>query len=87
MIDVYIRRLHIRVLKHITKSPTQDTGSYEVTVPDAAVLASFFYWDDNPDRRSIINAMSNEEAMGKARDLALSKTNWMEDVEKKPARG
>ena len=61
--------MHIRVLKHVSKIPTQDTGSYEVVFPDGR-SSVFFYWDENPGRRLITNAMSNEEAMRKARDLA-----------------
>ena len=61
--------MRIRVLKHITKIPTRDTGSYEVVFPDGR-SSVFFYWDEIPGRRSLTNAMSNEEAMRKARDLA-----------------
>jgi hypothetical protein len=37
--------MRIRVLKHIAKIPTQDTGSYEVAFPDGRPSV-FFYWDD-----------------------------------------
>jgi hypothetical protein len=61
--------MHIRVLKHIAKIPTQDTGSYEVAFPDGRESV-YFYWDDNPGRRAITQAMSNTEAFLKAKELA-----------------
>jgi len=70
VIDVYIRRMHIRVLKHIAKIPTQDTGSYEVAFPDGRPSV-FFYWDENPGRRSITNAKVKNPAspaMNRAKD-------------------
>ena len=74
---IYIRRMHIRVLKHITKIPTQDTGSCEVAFPDGR-SSVFFYWDENPGHRSITKAMSHEEAMRKARDLARTEQDRLD---------
>jgi len=71
--------MRIRVLKHIAKIPTQDTGSYEVAFPDGR-SSVFFHWDENPGRRSITNAMSNEEAMRKARDLARTEQDKLDGV-------
>jgi len=48
---------------------TRDSGSYEIAYPDRRPSV-YFYWDDNPGRRSITQRMSNKEALLKAKDLA-----------------
>ena len=54
----------IRLLKHTSPTATQDSGSYEVVFPDGRESV---YWDDNPGRRAITQAMSNKEAFLKAK--------------------
>ena len=56
----------IRLFKH---SAVPDSGSYEVSFPDDRPSV-YFYWDDNPGRRSITLALSSEEAEFQAKNLA-----------------
>jgi hypothetical protein len=39
----------------------------------------YFYWDDNPGRRSITQALSSEEAERKAKDLARTEQKKLLD--------
>jgi hypothetical protein len=64
-----MRRMKIRLLKHISEIPSQDCGSFEIKFPDGRPSV-YFYWDDNPGRRSITQRLSSEEAERKAKDLA-----------------
>jgi hypothetical protein len=59
----------IRPLKHTAAPEVPDSGSYEVRFPDGRESV-YFYWDDNPGRRSITRKLSSEEAERKAKDLA-----------------
>jgi hypothetical protein len=76
--------MQIRVLKHVTDIPFRDTGSYEIKFPDGR-QSVYFYWDDNPGRRSITQAMSSEEAERKAKDLARTEQDKL-DGEDEDAR-
>jgi hypothetical protein len=60
--------MKIRLLKHTAAPAVPDSGSYEVKFPDGRP-GVYFYWDDNPGRRSITMALSSEEAERKAKDL------------------
>jgi len=64
-----MRPQKILVLKHSAAPEIPDSGSYEVCFPDGRE-SIYFYWDDNPGRRSITLALSGEEAERKAKDLA-----------------
>jgi hypothetical protein len=61
--------MKIRLLKHTAAPDVPDCGSYEGRFPDGR-QSTYFYWDDNPGRRSITLALSSEEAERKAKDLA-----------------
>ena len=61
--------MKIRLLKHTAAPAVPDCGSYEVAFPDGRP-SIYFYWDDNPGRRSITHALSSEEAERQAKDLA-----------------
>ena len=45
------------------------SGSYEARFPDGRD-SIYFYWDNNPGRRSITQKLSSEEAERKAKELA-----------------
>jgi len=64
-----MRPRKIRLVKHTAYPEVRDSGSYEVRFPDGRPSV-YFYWDDNPGRRSITLALSSEEAEQKAKDLA-----------------
>jgi len=59
----------IRLLRHTASPAVPDSGSYEVRFPDGRESV-YFYFDDNPGRRSITRKLSGEEAERKAKDLA-----------------
>ena len=61
--------MKIRLLKHTAAPFVPDSGSYEVNFPDDRDSV-YFYFDDNPGRRSITLSMSSEEAELKAKELA-----------------
>ena len=61
--------MKIRLLKHTAAPAVPDSGSYEVCFLDGRPSA-YFYWDDNPDRRSITRKLSSEEAERRAKELA-----------------
>ena len=46
-----------------------DCGSFEVRIPDGRASV-YFYWDDNPGRRSITASKSQKEAERAAKELA-----------------
>lgn len=60
----------VRIVPH-SPPGIPDTGSFEVWFADGRP-SKFFYWDDNPGRRSITGQMSHDEAREAARDLARS---------------
>ena len=67
--------MKIRLLKHTAAPAVPDCGSYEVRFPDARE-STYFYWDDNPGRRSITLALSSEEPSARLRIWrGLSRTN------------
>ena len=55
--------------RHTAASQIPDCGSFEVRFPDGRP-SIYFYWDDNPGRRSITRHMSQEEAERAAKELA-----------------
>ena len=61
--------MKIRLLRHTAAPEVPGSGSYEVRFPDGRD-SIYFYWDDNPGRRSITLELSSEEAERKAKDLA-----------------
>jgi hypothetical protein len=66
---IVLDRVKIRLLKHTSPPTVSDAGSYEVRFPDGRPSV-YFYWDDNPGRRSITLALTSEEAQLKAAILA-----------------
>jgi hypothetical protein len=56
----------IRIRKH---EAVPQTGSYEVCFGDGRPSV-YFYWDDNPGRRSIRLVATGAEALEQARALA-----------------
>jgi len=64
-----MRPRKIRLLKHTADPEIPDSGSYEVRFPDSRPSV-YFYWDDNPGRRSITLSLSSEEAEFQAKELA-----------------
>ncbi len=61
--------MNIRLLRHTAAPAVPDSGSFEVRFPDGRPSV-YFYWDDNPGRRSTTNALSSEQAERKAKELA-----------------
>jgi hypothetical protein len=62
--------MKIRLLKHTAAPSVTDVGSsYEVRFPGRRESV-YFYFDDNPGRRSITLSMSSEEAERRAKELA-----------------
>jgi hypothetical protein len=59
----------IRLLRHTAEPQIPDCDSYEVRFPDGRPSV-YFYWDDNPGRRSITLSLSSEEAERQAKELA-----------------
>jgi hypothetical protein len=59
----------ISLRKHTSAPELPDCGSYEVCFPHGRE-SIYFYYDDNPGRRSICLAMSSEAAERKAKELA-----------------
>jgi hypothetical protein len=59
----------IRLLRHTAAPAVPDSGGYEVRFPDGRP-SIYFYFDDNPGRRSITQSMSSEDAELKAKVLA-----------------
>ena len=53
--------MKIRLLKHTAAPAVPDSGSFEVRFPDGRESA-YFYFEDNPGRRSITHKLSREEA-------------------------
>ena len=64
----------IRIIKHET---VPNCGSYEVRFPDGRPSV-YFYWDDNPGRRSITLSMSQEEAERAAKELARTEQDKLD---------
>jgi len=61
--------MRVRLIKHISSTATQDSGSFEIEFADGRP-STFVYWDDNPGRRSITLSLSSEQAEQLAKDLA-----------------
>jgi hypothetical protein len=61
--------MKIRLLKHTAAPSVPGSGSYEVRFPGRRESV-YFYFDDNPGRRSITLSMSSEEAERRAKELA-----------------
>lgn len=59
----------IRIIKHTAAPVIPDAGSYEVRFPDDRP-SIYFYWDDNPGRRSINRSISSQEAEQQAKAFA-----------------
>jgi hypothetical protein len=54
-----------------------DCGSFEVCFPDGRE-SIYFYYDDNPGRRSITRSLSSEDAERKAKELARDEQDKFE---------
>ena len=59
--------MKIRLLKRTAAPTVPESGSCEIRFPRES---TYFYWDDNPGRRSITMALSSEVAQQKAKELA-----------------
>ena len=59
---------NVRLIKH---EAVKDSGSYEVRFGDDRP-SQFFYWDDDPGRRSITGSMTSEQALELAKAAARS---------------
>lgn len=57
----------VRIIPHSPGIP--ETGSFEVRFADGQP-SKYFYWDDNPGRRSITQQMGQAEALDAARTFA-----------------
>jgi hypothetical protein len=77
MAAAYLRSVKVRLLRHTAAPAVPDSGSYEVCFPDGRESV-YFYWDDNPGRRSITMALSSEEAQRKAKELVRSEQDKLE---------
>ena len=69
--------MKIRLLKRTAAPTVPESGSCEIRFPDGRE-SIYFYWDDNPGRRSITMALSSEEAERKAKDLARTEQEKLE---------
>ncbi|MBR1193264.1 hypothetical protein [Bradyrhizobium sp. AUGA SZCCT0160] len=58
----------IRIIPH-APAGIPDCGSFEVRYPDGRD-PTYFFWDDNPGRRSITLKVDQEQAKKAAQDLA-----------------
>lgn len=56
----------MRILRHTAAPQLPDTGSFEVRFPDGRASA-YFYFDDNPGRRSMTQAEAEQAAKELAR--------------------
>jgi hypothetical protein len=70
-------RFIIRVLKHSAEAQLPDCGSYEARFPDGR-SSTYFYWDDNPGRRSITQKLRSEEAESRAKALARTEQDKLD---------
>ena len=66
--------MKIRLLRHTAAPAVPDSGSYEVRFPDGRE-SIYFYWDDNPGRRSITRKLSSEEAEREAQDAGSAESH------------
>jgi hypothetical protein len=55
--SAYVGWVKIRLLKHTGAPQLSDCGSFEVRFPHGRP-SIYFYWDDNPGRRSITQKSS-----------------------------
>lgn len=58
----------IRIIRH---SAIPDSGSFEVRFSDGRE-SRYWYWDDNPGRRSVRNCLDQETAKQQAQEFARS---------------
>ena len=58
----------VRIIPH-TPVGIPDTGSFEVRTPKGS---TYFYWDDNPGRRSTTGGVDQETAKKQAQEFARS---------------
>ncbi|PDT68512.1 hypothetical protein [Bradyrhizobium sp. C9] len=56
----------VRIIKRTTDR-IPDSGSFEVKLPDKSF---YFYWDDNPGRRSVRQVDDSHQALEKAKSFA-----------------
>ena len=71
--------MKIRLLKHTAAPAVPDSGSYEVRFPDGRESV-YFYFDDNPGRRSITLKQSRVEAERMARELARAEQERLDSA-------
>jgi hypothetical protein len=69
----------IRLLRHTAAPTVTGSGSYEVRFPDGRPSV-YFYWDDNPGRRSITQSLSSQEAELLAQELARIEQDKLGDL-------
>jgi len=70
--------MKIRLFKHTAAPAVPDSGSYEVRFPDGRGSV-YFYWDDNPGRRSTTRKLSSEEAERQAKELARAEQDKLDN--------
>lgn len=68
--------MRVRILRHTAAPQLPDTGSYEVRFPDGRASV-YFYFDDNPGRRSITLRMT-QEAENAAKELARAEQDKLD---------
>ena len=68
--------MKVRLLRHTAAPAVPDCGSYEVRFPDDRPSV-YFYWDNNPGRRSITRSMSQEGAEA-AKELARAEQDRLD---------
>ena len=69
--------MKVRLLRHTAAPAVPDCGSYEARFPDGR-SSTYFYWDDNPGRRSITQKLRSEEAESRAKALARTEQDKLD---------
>lgn len=68
----------IRIIRH-TPEGLPDCGSFEVWFDDGRP-SEYFYWDDDPGRRSVTRQLDQAEALERARRLARAEREKLEQA-------
>jgi hypothetical protein len=69
--------VRMRIIRHTAAPQIPDTGSFEVRFPNGRA-STYFYWDDNPGRRSITRSLSQSEAERAAKELARAEQDKLD---------
>ena len=71
--------MKILIIRHISSTAAQDSGSFELAYPDGRP-STYVYWDDSPGRRSTTLSLSSNEAERLAKDLARGEQDKLDKL-------